>query len=678
MRYLTKSRFKLAVECPTKLFYAGPGKASIYRNLLSEDSFMQALAEGGFQVGKMATMRYPQGIEVTERSNVQALARTQDLLSSHTDIVLFEPAIAHAGLLVRVDILVKQGNALQLIEVKAKSYNSAEPEILGARGGITSDMLPYIQDLAFQKYVVSQAIPQASIQCFLMMPDKAVTATVNGLNQCFKIARHDKTTEVVTLPQAQALVDASPDLLALVPVDEYIDMVMNAPLSYPGGRGGAQDLLPHAVARWAAAYEADEKIPPIIHKGCAHCEFREPAIGRAGSTDAPELMKSGYNECLQQAAGLSVDEIEAGTVLDIWNFRGKDKLIDQGVLRMGQVHEEDLKVKSDKSGGLSNSERQWMQVRGMPPESKAQGFYFNREYFEAARSKWRWPFHMIDFETSTVALPFFKGMRPYESVAFQFSHHVMHEDGRIEHKTQALFAKPGEFPNLKFVRALREALSQDHGNIFRWAAHENTILRHIKDQLLSPNAAQLLGAQDLSDRDALVAFIDDVVSYTVGDVLIAGPRAMVDLNDMARRAYFHASTKGRTSIKKVLPAVMASSQWLRQKYAQPIYGQQIPSLNFQQGFAWIEEEGRDGGGALRDPYERLKTLAAEMLGEEPAPDDVEVAEGGAAAMAYARLQFEDLSAAQRTQIEQALLRYCELDTFAMVMIMEAWLEWGRG
>ncbi len=56
MRYLTKSRFKLAVECPTKLFYTGKGH---YRNLLSEDSFMQALAEGGFQVGKMATMRYP-------------------------------------------------------------------------------------------------------------------------------------------------------------------------------------------------------------------------------------------------------------------------------------------------------------------------------------------------------------------------------------------------------------------------------------------------------------------------------------------------------------------------------------------------------------------------------------------------------------------------------------------
>jgi len=55
-RYLTKSRFKLAVECPTKLYYTG--KDSIFRNLKRDDTFLQALARGGFQVGKMATMLY--------------------------------------------------------------------------------------------------------------------------------------------------------------------------------------------------------------------------------------------------------------------------------------------------------------------------------------------------------------------------------------------------------------------------------------------------------------------------------------------------------------------------------------------------------------------------------------------------------------------------------------------
>ena len=44
-------------------------------------------------------------------------------------------------------------------------------------------------------------------------------------------------------------------------------------------------------------------------------------------------------------------------------------------------------------------------------------------------------------------------------------------------------------------------------------------------------------------------------------------------------------------------------------------------------------------------------------------------------MAYQRLQFEDLSPEARQGIERALLRYCELDTFAMVMIVEAWREW---
>ena len=36
---------------------------------------------------------------------------------------------------------------------------------------------------------------------------------------------------------------------------------------------------------------------------------------------------------------------------------------------------------------------------------------------------------------------------------------------------------------------------------------------------------------------------------------------------------------------------------------------------------------------------------------------------------------EDLEPIERQHIEEALLRYCELDTFAMVMIVEAWREW---
>ena len=43
---------------------------------------------------------------------------------------------------------------------------------------------------------------------------------------------------------------------------------------------------------------------------------------------------------------------------------------------------------------------------------------------------WTFPLNFIDFETSTVALPFYVGQKPYEQVAFQFSHHIYHKNGQ--------------------------------------------------------------------------------------------------------------------------------------------------------------------------------------------------------------------------------------------------------
>ena len=42
--------------------------------------------------------------------------------------------------------------------------------------------------------------------------------------------------------------------------------------------------------------------------------------------------------------------------------------------------------------------------------------------------------------------------------------------------------------------------------------------------------------------------------------------------------------------------------------------------------------------------------------------------------AYAKLQFTEMSDLEREQVRKALLKYYELDTFAMVMIYEGWRE----
>ena len=76
-RFLTKSRFLLGLECPTKLFYTG--KPDYVDNSL-EDSFLAALAEGGYQVGALARLMYPGGIEVEDAGHAAQIEHTRSLL----------------------------------------------------------------------------------------------------------------------------------------------------------------------------------------------------------------------------------------------------------------------------------------------------------------------------------------------------------------------------------------------------------------------------------------------------------------------------------------------------------------------------------------------------------------------------------------------------------------------
>jgi hypothetical protein len=647
-RYLTKSRFKLAVECPTKLFYSD--KEKLYRNIKNEDSFLQALADGGFQVGKLAQLLWPSGYEITSKNHEEAEQETQKRLSLPGEVVLFEPAIRYNNLFIRIDVLIKRESSMELIEVKAKSYDSSDPQIVGARGGILAGMLPYLQDVAFQKYVLSKAHPDKTITSYLLMPDKAVNTTIDGLNQLFKVKREGRSTDVVINPRAYEVASEAGALLAKVNVDEFVDFILAKPIVFPGGSG----LLPAISEYWAHEYENDERISPVLSSACKSCEFR--AFDGDG-------FKSGFHECLREVTKLTDSQINEGTIFDVTGLRKKDEYLAQGLYTPRHLQHH-INVKNDKDG-LSLSQRQFLQCAGIAPEDDKGSFYLDADLIKNQMRGWVYPLHMIDFETSTIALPLFKGMRPYETIAFQFSHHVMYEDGSVEHVGEFIQATPGRFPNFEFVRALKKELENDKGTIFRWATHENTVLNAISIQMDKDGV-------ELADKAELQAFIRSITK--------GGKREMVDLNVLATRAYYHPMTFGRTSIKKVLPAVLSTSPYLKKKYSKGIYGATlqkeglIPSLNFKDHTWWREQDGN-----VIDPYDSLKNLAVEMLGEEGADalvaEDMEIAEGGAAATAYARLQFEDLSEADRVRIESALLRYCELDTLAMVMIVEAWREW---
>ena len=154
-RYLTKSRFKLALECPTKLYFTG--KPDLYSDANAQDEFMQALADGGFQVGELAKLMFPGGVEITVGDQDQQVQETTALLQRE-NVTIFEGAIRHGNLFARVDVLRKRGTQVDLIEVKAKSFNSTDPAGFRTKnGGVDTGMLPYLQDVAFQRHVFGLA-----------------------------------------------------------------------------------------------------------------------------------------------------------------------------------------------------------------------------------------------------------------------------------------------------------------------------------------------------------------------------------------------------------------------------------------------------------------------------------------------------------------------------------------
>lgn len=77
-RYLTKSRFKLALECPTKLYYTDKLE---YANHKVEDLFLKALADEVYQVGELAKYYYSGGHEISSLDYNKALEQTTQLLT---------------------------------------------------------------------------------------------------------------------------------------------------------------------------------------------------------------------------------------------------------------------------------------------------------------------------------------------------------------------------------------------------------------------------------------------------------------------------------------------------------------------------------------------------------------------------------------------------------------------
>ena len=651
-RYLTKSRFKLANECPTKLFYTGKTE---YANQSLEDSFLLALADGGFQVGELAKCYFPNGHNIKTLDYEESLAETDKLLKQN-QVIIYEAAIATETLFIRADILVKENNQLHLFEVKAKSFDSEEENLfLNKNGTIKSCWESYLYDVAFQKYVINQALPQYEVFAYLMMADKSATCPTDGLNQKFRLGKDHNGRKSISVSESLSDADLTPPILSKVNVDQECEQIYRTEDEISN-----QSLnFKQQVDLYSEHYASDIKIPSVISTSCDGCEFHT-----TGNDEESGLI-SGKKECWKECLGWSDNDFDCLTVLDVWNFRKKSKLIEIGCIKMSDISVEDVSPKTDNKPGISASERRWLQIEKY--QTGDNSIWLDHENLQIEMNRWVFPLHFIDFETTMAAIPFNAGRRPYEGIAFQFSHHIVQEDGSVEHFGEYLNTKRGVFPNYDFVRELKIQLENDNGSIFRYSNHENTFLNMIYRQLQNDK-------REIKDRDVLCEFIRSItqaVKYSEEQWI--GERNMVDMWEIVKRFYYDPATNGSNSIKQVLPAILNSSSFLKEKYSKPIYGSPsgIRSLNFKD-WKWISFKD----GEVTDPYKILPKMFQDISDKDMdiLSDDDELRDGGAALTAYARMQFEEMSDYEREEIQKALLKYCELDTMAMVMIYEGWRD----
>ena len=151
----------------------------------------------------------------------------------------------------------------------------------------------------------------------------------------------------------------------------------------------------------------------------------------------------------------------------------------------------------------------------------------DHEAIQEALGALEFPLYFFDYEAFTGAIPKFNGFGAYEQVPFQYSLHILHEDGTLEHR-EFLIKEPKKDVTLPLIKQMREDFG-DEGSVISWySSFEKQ--RNNKLAELHPKHADFL--ESLNDR-------------------------MFDLMTIFSKNYYvDAAFKGSASIKNVLPVLV--------------------------------------------------------------------------------------------------------------------------
>jgi len=456
--HLSKSDFKVARTCPTKLYY----KNLAYPSKQDDNEYLRFLADGGYMVETMAKLLHPEGVEIGFDMGPEHSASETMRALQMENVTLFEATLLSGIKLARVDILRKRGNQFDLIEVKSKSVNGTQgPAFFRTKKGqIITDWIPYLEDVAYQTLLLRELFPNAAITPFLQLVDRSQTTDIDCIFSQFELnSRQASSGQKFVRPQVRFLgnVEQLRQKHFLIQVDVSAEV---------------NEMMPTVIEsadRFATSLQGQlRRINGPIGVHCLNCEYRTAATN--GDRD-------GFRECWGPLAD------ENPHILDYYHaseLGGRtnglvNALVRRGRARLSDVEEGNL-VKSDGTVG-ANAQRQRIQRKYTLLDKE----YFGPELLDVILGV-TYPLHFIDFETSRLAVPYHACMRPYEQVAFQWSCHTILQKGAVPSHSQWINLR-NAYPNFEFVGTLKEQLG-DAGTILIWSKHERTALKEIAEQMV--------------------------------------------------------------------------------------------------------------------------------------------------------------------------------------------------
>jgi predicted RecB family nuclease len=135
-----------------------------------------------------------------------------------------------------------------------------------------------------------------------------------------------------------------------------------------------------------------------------------------------------------------------------------------------------------------------------------------------------YPVHFLDFETLSAAIPRYAGTRPYQTIPFQWSDHILSKDGTMEHCEY--LCEEDKDPRKEFTQSLLSALGRK-GSIVTYTNYEAGIIKR-------------LGMELPEYRNQLHTLLGRIK----------------DLHRTIGKKYYHPAFHGSFSLKSVLPAIL--------------------------------------------------------------------------------------------------------------------------